>query len=175
MDHASDEWSYAGETSPEHWAELEKNSDCLGKRQSPVNIIDLNVVEKPGDTAHNTLFYSPKTILTRVRNNGHTIQFDFDRGDSICSRDVHYDLVQIHFHTPSEHTVNGIRYPIETHLVHQSKEKDRFMVLAIFGIECRESETLERLESFLPLKVGEEKVLNKALDLSTLFPTNNDY
>jgi len=113
LDHASDEWSYAGETSPEHWAELEKNSDCLGKRQSPVNIIDLNVVEKAGDTAHNTLFYSPKTILTRVRNNGHTVQFDFDRGDSICSRDVHYDLVQIHFHTPSEHTVNGIRYPIE--------------------------------------------------------------
>ena len=175
MDHASDEWSYAGETSPEHWAELEKNSDCLGKRQSPVNIIDLNVVEKAGDTAHNTLFYSPQTILTRVRNNGHTIQFDFDRGDSICSRDVHYDLVQIHFHTPSEHTVNGIRYPIETHLVHQSKEKDRFMVLAIFGIEGRESETLERLESFLPLNEGEEKVINKALDLTTIFPKNKDY
>ncbi len=173
--HVSHEWSYAGETSPEHWAELEKNSDCSGDRQSPVNIIDLNVVEKEGDTAHNTLFYSPKTILTRVRNNGHTVQFDFDRGDSICSRDVHYDLVQIHFHTPSEHTVNGIRYPIETHLVHRSKQKDRFLVLAIFGIEGQESETLERLESFLPLKEGEEKIINTALDLTTIFPHNKDY
>ena len=61
--HDSHEWSYAGETSPEHWAELEKNSDCSGDRQSPVNIIDLNVVEKEGDTAHNTLFYSPKTTI----------------------------------------------------------------------------------------------------------------
>jgi len=174
-DHKSDEWSYAGETSPEHWAELEKNSDCLGQRQSPINIIDLNVVHREGDTAHNTLFYSPETILTRVRNNGHTIQFDFDSGDSICSRDIHYDLVQIHFHTPSEHTVNGIRYPIETHLVHQSKDKTSYTVLAIFGIEGQESETLERLESFLPLKEGEEKVIDKALDLTTIFPHNKDY
>lgn len=175
LSHDSHEWSYAGETSPEHWAELEKNSDCLGEKQSPINIIDLNVVQKEGDTAHNTLFYSPKTILTRVRNNGHTIQFDFDRGDSICSRDIHYDLVQIHFHTPSEHTVNGIRYPIEIHLVHQSKNMDRYTVLAIFGIEGQESETLERMESFLPLKEGEEKVIEKAIDLTTIFPHSKDY
>ena len=38
-------WSYEGETSPERWAELEKNSDCSGKKQSPINIIDLNTVE----------------------------------------------------------------------------------------------------------------------------------
>ena len=25
-------WSYDGETSPEYWAELEKNSDCSGQR-----------------------------------------------------------------------------------------------------------------------------------------------
>ncbi len=174
-DSGSHEWSYAGETSPEHWAELEKNSDCSGQRQSPVNIIDLNVVVKGGDTAHNTLFYSPKTILTKVRNNGHTIQFDFDRGDSICSRDIHYDLVQIHFHTPSEHTINGVRYPIETHLVHQSKDKERYTVLAIFGIEGQESETLETLESFLPLEEGEEKIIDKSIDLTTIFPESKDY
>ena len=173
--HESHEWSYAGETSPEHWAELEKNSDCSGQRQSPVNIIDINVVEKEGDTAHNTLFYSPETILTKVRNNGHTVQFDFDRGDSICSREIHYDLVQIHFHTPSEHTVNGIRYPIEIHLVHQNKEKDAYTVLAIFGIEGIESETVEHMESFLPLAEGEEKVIDKALDLRSIFPSNKDY
>jgi carbonic anhydrase len=172
--HSSDEWSYAGETSPEHWAELEKNSDCSGRHQSPINIIDINVVEKQDDTARNTLFYSPKTILKKVRNNGHTIQFDFDLGDSICSSDTHYDLIQIHFHEPSEHTINGIRYPIETHLVHQSKEGD-YTVLAIFGIEGEESETVEQLESFLPLDDGEEKVINKALDLTTIFPKSKDY
>lgn len=168
------EWSYAGETSPEHWAELEKNSDCSGKRQSPVNILDIDVVEKKDDTARNTLFYSPKTILTKVRNNGHTIQFDFDRGDSICSADSHYDLVQIHFHAPSEHTVNGVRYPIEIHLVHQNEERE-YTVLAIFGIEGKESETVEEMESFLPLDNGEEKIIEKSLDLTSIFPENKDY
>ncbi len=172
--HDSYEWSYAGETSPEHWAELEKNSDCSGQRQSPVNIIDINVIEKRDDTARNTLFYSPKTILTKVRNNGHTIQFDFDLGDSICSSDTHYDLIQIHFHTPSEHTVNGIRYPIETHLVHQSDEGD-YTVLAVFGIEGNESATVEQLESFLPLADGEEKVIDRSLDLTSIFPESKDY
>ncbi len=172
--HSIDEWSYAGETSPEHWAELEKNSDCSGQSQSPVNIIDINVIEKRDDTARNTLFYSPKTILTKVRNNGHTVQFDFDRGDSICTSDRHYDLIQIHFHEPSEHTVNGIRYPIEIHLVHQSKEGD-YTVIAIFGIEGQESETVEELESFLPLAEGEEKEINRALDLVSIFPKNKDY
>ena len=32
-------WSYEGETSPEHWTEIEKNSDCDGKNQSTINII----------------------------------------------------------------------------------------------------------------------------------------
>ena len=171
---AHSEWSYAGETSPEHWAEIEKNSDCSGKYQSPINIIDINVIEKKDDSSRNTLFYSPKTILTKVRNNGHTVQFDFDKGDSICSSDAHYDLIQIHFHEPSEHTVNGVRYPIETHFVHQSKEGD-YTVLAIFGIEGKESEAVESMESYLPLANGEEKVIDKSLDLTSIFPENKDY
>lgn len=172
--HGHSEWSYAGETSPEHWAEIEKNSDCSGMRQSPINIIDINVIEKQDDSARNTLFYSPSTILTKVRNNGHTVQFDFDKGDSICSSDTHYDLIQIHFHEPSEHTINGVRYPIEIHLVHQSKRGD-YEVLAIFGVEGTESETFESLESYLPLAEGEEKEINRELDLTSIFPENKDY
>lgn len=34
-----DHWSYAGETGPEHWAEIEEESDCSGKFQSPINIV----------------------------------------------------------------------------------------------------------------------------------------
>ena len=43
----SKEWSYQGETSPEHWAEIEKNADCSGKRQSPVNILDIKTLWLP--------------------------------------------------------------------------------------------------------------------------------
>ncbi|MGB5322680.1 carbonic anhydrase [Lutimonas sp.] len=167
-------WSYEGETSPEHWAELEKNSDCSGQRQSPINIIDIHTVEDKDEESTIELFYSPKTILNKVRNNGHSIQFDFDKGDSIAYNQTNFNLVQIHFHEPSEHTINGIRYPIEIHLVHQSQEKN-YTVLSILGVEGEQSQTMEDMESFLPLKKGEEKEIEKAFDLSRLFPENKSY
>lgn len=170
----SKEWSYQGETSPEHWAEIEKNSDCSGTRQSPVNILDINTVEDGNIESVINLHYSPETILKMVRNNGHSIQFDFDKGDSISYNKINYDLVQIHFHEPSEHTVNGIRYPIEIHLVHQSKEK-YYTVLSVFGVEGEKSEAFEEMESFLPLKKGEEREIDKAFDLSRIFPQNKTY
>ncbi len=147
-------WSYEGETSPEHWAELEKDSDCSGQRQSPINIIDIYTVEDKDQESTIELFYSPKTILNKVRNNGHSIQFDFDKGDSIAYNQTNFNLFQIHFHEPSEHTINGVRYPIEIHLVHQSQEKN-YTVLSIFGVEGEQSQTMEDMESFLPLQKGQ--------------------
>jgi carbonic anhydrase len=167
-------WSYEGETSPEHWAELEKNSDCSGNRQSPVNIIDIHTVEDKEQKSQINFFYSPKTILNKVRNNGHSIQFDFDKGDSIAYNQVKFNLIQIHFHEPSEHTINGIRYPIEIHLVHQSQQMN-YTVLSIFGIEGEKSQTMEEMESFLPLQKGQEKEIEKAFDLSRLFPSDRSY
>lgn len=167
-------WSYEGETSPEHWAELEKNSDCSGQRQSPINIIDINTVEDQDKESTIELFYSSKTILKKVRNNGHSIQFVFDQGDSIAYNQTNFNLVQIHFHEPSEHTVNGVRYPIEIHLVHQSQEKN-YTVLSILGVEGEQSQTMEDMESFLPLKKGQEKEIERAFDLSRLFPENKSY
>ena len=168
------EWSYAGETSPEHWAEIEKNSDCDGKNQSPINIIDLNVVKTDNDSNRLALLYSPETKLTKVTNNGHSIQYDFEKGDSICNQDKHFNLIQIHFHEPSEHTINGVRYPIEIHLVHQGPE-NQYTVIAIMGIEGTESEAIERMESYLPLKVGESKEIDRSLDLTSMFPKNKAY
>lgn len=168
------EWSYEGETSPEHWAELEENSDCSGRSQSPVNILDINVVEDENKESIINLHYSPFTILKKVRNNGHSIQFDFDKGDSIAYNKINYNLVQIHFHEPSEHTINGVRYPIEIHLVHQSKEK-YYTVLSIFGVEGEKSDAIEEMESFLPLKKGQEREINEAFDLSRIFPENKTY
>ncbi len=167
-------WSYEGETSPEHWAELEKNSDCSGQRQSPINIIDINTIEDKEQISLIDFYYSPKTILNKVRNNGHSIQFDFELGDSIVNNGVNFDLIQIHFHEPSEHTINGVRYPIEIHLVHQSEQKN-YTVLSVLGIEGERSQTMEKMESFLPLQIGQEKEIEKAFDLSRIFPENETY
>ena len=33
-------------------------------------------------------------------------------------------LNQFHFHTPSEHTINGVHYPLEMHMVHKLYTSD---------------------------------------------------
>ncbi len=166
-------WSYEGETSPKHWAEFEKNSDCAGKNQSPINIIE-NTTIPISNTDDLKILYDSKTILSKVENNGHSIQFDFKPGDSIYYKEDIYHLNQIHFHEPAEHTINGIRYPIEIHFVHKSK-KGNLTVLGIFGREGEISQLFEFFESFLPIKNGESKDINKSVDLTSLYKENKNF
>lgn len=166
-------WTYEGETGPEHWDEIEKQSDCDGKQQSPINIIEVNAVDdaslKPID-----IHYSNKVKIHEITNNGHSIQYNFDEGDFIIVHDVEYKLKQIHFHEPSEHTINGIRYPLEMHLVHVSKD-NKVTVLAIMAKEGESSETFTFLEKYLPINKGETKLIDTYFDLNKSLPNDKGY
>ena len=166
-------WSYAGETSPEHWIEIEKNSDCNGKHQSPINIInkDADSSATKGDLK---ILYAPSTHISKVINNGHSVQFDFENGDSINYKNENFYLKQIHFHEPSEHKINGIIYPIEMHLVHISKS-GHIAVLGIMGEEGDDSQLFEFFESFLPINNRETKAIHQKIDLSSLFLEDKNY
>lgn len=166
--HATDEkhWGYSGETSPRHWAEIEKNSDCDGELQSPINIIHRSA-DSIKISNKFEMFYTPNTFLSEVQNDGHSIKFAFKSIDSIrYKKDIYY-LKQIHFHEPAEHKINGLIYPIEMHLVHQSAS-GKYTVLGILGEEGAESDLFEFFQSFLPLENGETKTINEQIDLSYL-------
>ncbi len=95
-------WSYEGEEGPEHWGSLgEENGACsAGSQQSPIDITGAMKADIP-DLA--TDWKSGGTIL----NNGHTIQVKTAPGGTLKRGDKTYDLVQYHFHAPSEHLVEG--------------------------------------------------------------------
>ena len=166
-------WTYEGETGPEHWIEIEKESDCDGKRQSPINIIDVNAIDdaslKPID-----IHYSANVKIHEITNNGHSIQYNFEKGDFIILNDNEYRLKQIHFHEPSEHTINGIRYPLEMHLVHVSKD-NKIAVLAIMAQEGESSEPFTFLEKFLPINTGTTKLIDTDFDLNQNLPKDMGY
>ncbi|MCB4799445.1 carbonic anhydrase [Neotamlana laminarinivorans] len=171
--HKIKHWSYQGETAPKHWAEIEANTECDGLHQSPINIIHTHT-DSVKNRSDLKIHYSPSTYIEKVNNNGHSIQFDFEIGDSIFYKNDIYYLKQIHFHEPSEHKINGIIYPIEIHLVHINKHGE-ISVLGILGEEGNESQLFEFLESFLPLKNGDTKYIHKKIDLSSLFQHSKDY
>ena len=121
------------------------------------------------------IHYNATTEIFDIHNNGHTIKYDFEAGDSISYQNKTYHLKQIHFHEPAEHTINGIRYPIEIHLVHANE--DDFTVLSIMGREGKGSRTFNFLEKFLPIKIGESKEIHRPFDLRWMLPkeTENFY
>ena len=55
-----------------------------------------------------------------VLNDGHTIKEKFKKSNHIEINNHKYYLNQLHFHAHSEHSLDGIYYPLEIHLVHQS-------------------------------------------------------
>ncbi len=166
-------WTYTGENGPEHWAELEKRSHCGGGQQSPVNIIDYHTQEDP-DLLPLDLHYYGEVRIHEVTNNGHTIQYNFEAGDYISLWDVRYDLKQIHFHEAAEHTLNGIRYPLEMHMVHVNA-KGEIVVFGIMAMEGESSEPFTFLEQYLPVDPGETKIIDECFDLNLNLPVNRDY
>ncbi|MGB3617764.1 MAG: carbonic anhydrase family protein [Catalinimonas sp.] len=166
-------WSYQGETGPAHWSEIEQHCDCDGAQQSPVNIVRIDVADDATLTPI-AFHYSDRVKIHDVTNNGHSIQYNFERGDYMVVDSTSFNLVQIHFHEASEHTIDGIRFPLETHFVHQSAG-GRIAVLAVLAREGRGSRAFDFLESYLPVVEGETKTVDAYYDLTLNLPDDRDY
>ncbi len=93
-------WSYDGEHGPAHWGDV-----------------------APEDAVCGNVKINYETGTVALLNNGHTVQADVsDTADTISLDGATYRLAQFHFHTPSEHTVDGKYYPLEIHFVNKDAE-----------------------------------------------------
>ena len=161
-------WDYTGESGPEHWTELESDSDCGGLNQSPINIIDIQTI--PGEITESIsdIQYEDMTTIESITNNGHTIQYNFNGDLNIIGyKNKQYKMKQFHFHSPSEHTINGVRYPLEIHMVHHSEESNSYIVFAALVQQGEADPTFTFLESYLPINEGETKEINKSFDFGS--------
>jgi carbonic anhydrase len=110
-------WSYEGGAGPDHWGSLAKdNAACsVGGQQSPVDIVAATEAKLP------ELKLAWRKEGGRIVNNGHTIQVNVRTGSTMSLGDDIYELVQFHFHGPSEHLVEGRHSPMEVHFVHRKQ------------------------------------------------------
>ena len=166
-------WGYRGADGPGHWGELASDFQTCktGARQSP---IDLPASAAAGQDAAITAPRSPS--VGTVVDTGHTIQFnDTQKDETIVFDNDTYRLVQMHFHTPSEHTVGGQPAAVEFHLVH-ADSTGRLLVLAVMAREGVPAS--EALEPFVTAAAKQEKgqsVGGIALDLQKAIPARSDY
>ena len=121
------EWGYAAENGPDVWGQLNQEYILCGEgtHQSPIDIVDPMPTELPTISYE----YSPATGVN-IHHNGHTIEVAYPEGSGIHIDGTDYQLLQFHFHAPSEHTVDGKPFDMEMHLVHQSEDGN----LAVVGL-----------------------------------------
>lgn len=164
-------WSYTGETSPEHWADLDDAySLCRsGKEQSP---IDISSAEQ--STAGTLKFNYIPTVLSVV-NNGHTIQANIQQNAGSVTLDSgEYNLIQFHFHTPSEETIDGKHYDMVAHLVHANDNKELAVVAVLFEVGA-ENPAIKAMFDALPKEEGKTLEGINGFDPASLLPANKDF
>ena len=163
-------WDYSGSGGPESWGQMKPEfvKCSTGSRQSPIDIrdgikVDLDPVQ---------FDYKPSAF--RVIDNGHTVQVNVGVGNSIEVMGRRYDLVQFHFHRPSEERINGRQFDMVVHLVHKDID-GRLAVVAVLLDRGSALPVVQSVWNNLPLEKGDEVAARGTLNLNDLLPAERSY
>ncbi|CAL8370551.1 unnamed protein product [Boreogadus saida] len=190
MSHA---WGYGPNNGPETW---EKGfSVANGPRQSPINIIP-NQAQYDRSLKPLKLKYDPSDS-SGILNNGHSFQVDYvddENTSTLTAGPISgiYRLKQFHFHWGAsddrgcEHTVNGVMFPCELHLVHWNTKYPSFGEaasqpdgLAVVGVFLKIGSANPRLQKVLDalnaIKSKGKQNIFENFDPKTLLPVSLDY
>ncbi len=120
------EWDY-GNKGPKTWGRLDRSfSACAaGNQQSPVDLRDGIKAELPALSVD-----LPAAPVT-VSNNGHTIQVKLSVEGSARIGAGKAQLIQFHFHAPSEHSILGRAAAMEVHFVHRHPDQSLTVLSAL--------------------------------------------
>ncbi|MDD3352804.1 surface-adhesin E family protein [Zoogloea sp.] len=164
-------WSYEGEFGPPNWGTLKPEWQLCntGERQSPIDIRDgIKVDLEP-------IRFDYRPSYFRIIDNGHTIQVNLGHGNTLEVMGRVYDLVQLHFHRPSEERINGRGFDMVAHLVHKDLD-GRLAVLAVLLERGGAHPVIQTLWNNLPLeKQVDYSPEGVAIDLNQLLPENRNY
>ncbi|XP_038601350.1 carbonic anhydrase 13-like [Tachyglossus aculeatus] len=187
-------WGYGDRNGPIHWNELFPIAD--GDRQSPIEI-ETKEVKYDSSLQPLRINYDP-TSAKIISNSGHSFSVDFDdtedksvlRGGPLSGT---YRLRQFHFHwgsaddQGSEHTVDGMEYSAELHVVHWNSDKYSSFVeaahepdgLAVLGIFLKRGEhnlQLQKITDILDaIKEKGKQMRFTNFDPLSLLPLTRDY
>jgi len=163
-------WSYDGDGGPMRWGKIDPaNAKCdTGERQSPIDIHDgIHVDLEP-------VIFDYKPVRFNVVDNGHTIQVNLGAGNSITILGRRYDLVQFHFHKPSEERVNGSGFDMVMHLVHKDID-GRLVVLAVLIQQGKANSLVQTIWNNMPLEKNDTVQPPGTIDMNQILPASRQY
>jgi len=138
-------WSYDGEAGPTSWGDLhgEFQACSAGTEQSPINLVN----PIPSQIAAPEIAWNAGPA--EVTNNGFTIQVNVAPGSQVRVDNQTYELLQFHFHHPSEHLLDGRAEALEVHFVHRAASND-LTVIGVFFRTGRENPALQAVWDAMP-------------------------
>lgn len=166
------DWEYSGAYNASRWGELSPEFETcqLGRDQSPINLDDPDSYQ-PGELAEIEFDYQSSKV--EVINNSHTVVVNYEPGSKVKINNKEYELLQFHFHTPSEHTIENKASAMEVHFVHKN-ETGKLAVVGVMMNSGAENPLIARIWDMLP---DGSKAKTKAISLNAadLLPNNKNY
>ncbi len=160
-------WSYTGENGPESWASLDPSyAVCAdGSAQSPINITAPTATDLPN------IVFSYSAGEAGIFNNGHTVEAEpmMEGENSIDLNGTTYPFLQLHFHAPSEHEIDGQHYPLEVHFVHKT-EDGQIAVVGVLVTEGAENAAWKPFTDHIGSATEDPEATLTELDWSTMLP-----
>jgi carbonic anhydrase len=168
--HGGAAWSYDGVAGPAAWGGLRPDFQLCasGQRQSPIDIrgglaVELEAVK---------FDYQPTPF--GVIDNGHTVQVNLPPGNAIEVGTRRYELVQFHFHRPSEERIDGRQFELSLHLVHKDAAGKLAVVAVLLG-KGPAHPAVQMVWNNLPLEKHEEARARGPIDPAHLLPADKRY
>ena len=163
-------WSYEGETGPANWGRINAAwTKCgTGNRQSPIDLRDGMKV----DLEQIAFDYHPSAFT--VTDTGHTIEVATGLGNFITVQNRTYELVQFHFHRPSEERINGKGTEMVVHLEHKDAE-GRLAIIAVLLERGTANPLIQTVWNNLPLEKNDTVTPSVVVDVNEILPKRREY
>ncbi|KAL0565138.1 hypothetical protein V5O48_016896 [Marasmius crinis-equi] len=138
-------YTYGGENGPLTWGLIDSaNSACLNStRQSPI------AIDSTVPFADSKPVVNVPTVEGAPIHNAGTVSVTYMVNGTTTFNGNNYNLVQTHFHTPSEHRLFEEYSPLEMHMVHQGADGS-YVVLGVLFELSETGENTPLLSSVLP-------------------------
>lgn len=127
---------------------------ATGKNQSPVNL-DLAKAVGTQDLAEVEIAY--RDMALRLLHQDGELVANYPLGSYIKLGQDRYELLEYRFKIPSEHQVNGFKYPLEIQMLHKNGAGNH-LALAVLVAEGDPDEYLQLLLNKLPKEKGKQEI-----------------
>ena len=147
-------------------------------RQDPEHeTTEINILSKEAEQGKHNITLNFSGEVNRVENLGHTVQLDFKPGNTVSFNNKVYEFKQLHFHTPSEHRIDGMTFPMEMHVVNvlQGQKKEdvpKYLVIAYLIKMGDENQFISNFIDLIP--ENENETIDVAINILTDGITEDD-